>query len=244
MIALVLATRNRHKVLEIQAILGDGFRCLSIADLAGAPELKEEADTFAGNALAKASQLAEWLAQTSFPVLDGEPSDVWVVADDSGLEVDALKGAPGVLSARLATDELSDSGNAPDVANNAKLLRLLADTPAEQRTARFRCVLALVHTATTSRAADRPGNPRGELFEGVCEGRIGLIPKGPGGFGYDPLFVPTGFEQTFAELGEATKNRLSHRSRALAALAARLEPDRSSSDGTLHPADRSATATT
>jgi len=132
-----------------------------------------------------------------------------VLADDSGLEVDVLQGAPGVLSARFAACENGPEGNAPDAANNAKLLHLLSDVPPNRRTARFRCVLALV-------GGDRQPEPVCPLlFEGTCEGRIAFAPRGQGGFGYDPLFVPDGFEQSFAELGEEIKNGLSHRFRAL-----------------------------
>jgi len=126
--------------------------------------------------------------------------------------VDALGGAPGVLSARFAADDSGASGNAPDAANNAKLLRLLQDVPSEGRTARFRCVLALVAVG------ELPDYLVPRLFEGACEGRIARAPSGRGGFGYDPLFIPDGMEQSFAELGEETKNRLSHRSKALAGL--------------------------
>jgi non-canonical purine NTP pyrophosphatase (RdgB/HAM1 family) len=136
----------------------------------------------------------------------------FVLADDSGLEVDFLHGAPGVYSARFAAMDVSASGNSTDAENNAKLLRLLQGTPLEARTARFRCVLALIElTSASSTAAAR-------LFEGACEGRISLQPSGAGGFGYDPLFVPDGFKESFAELGEEVKNRISHRARALAGL--------------------------
>jgi XTP/dITP diphosphohydrolase len=138
----------------------------------------------------------------------------FVLADDSGLEVDVLDGAPGVNSARFAALDTGRPGNSSDADNNAKLLRLLRDVPPEKRTARFRCVLAFVPVHPPSAI------PQPRFFEGVCEGRIGDAPRGQGGFGYDPLFIPNGFNQTFAELGEETKNRLSHRARALAALKA------------------------
>ncbi len=206
MLTLLLATRNAHKAREIQAILGDGFRCLTLNDLPGAPAVHEDADTFAGNAAKKAVELANWVS--------GNPQSAirnpqFILADDSGLEVDALGGAPGVLSARFAALDSGAGGNSTDVENNAKLLRLLRDVPAKKRTARFRCVLALAELNPQSAIR----NPH--LFEGVCEGRIGFAPRGPGGFGYDPLFIPTGYEQTFAELGETVKDRLSHRARAL-----------------------------
>lgn len=190
MIDLVLATGNAHKVQEIQTILGSGFRICSLKDFPQAAPLIEDADTFAGNAMRKATQLAQWLG-----------TEALVLADDSGLEVDALDGAPGVHSARFAAGP--QAGNAPDSANLRKLLRLMEDVPEGKRTARFRCVLAL------------KANDSLMLFEGACEGKIVFAPSGRGGFGYDPVFVPDGYTQTFAELGEDVKNRISHRARAL-----------------------------
>ena len=153
---------------------------------------------------------------------------MFVLADDSGLEVDALKGAPGVHSARFAALDTGGAGNSPTAANNAKLLRLLKGVPLEKRTARFRCVMALTPVLSA-----RPANAspvcaadafelQTELFEGTCEGRIEFQERGEGGFGYDPLFVPEGHEQTFGELPEEVKNRLSHRARALAKLKEKL----------------------
>ncbi len=211
MISLLVATRNAHKVAEIQAILGPTFRCLPLTAFPGAPQLVEDGHTFAENATHKALQLTEWLKLRQGRA--GESERVgWVLADDSGLEVDALSGAPGVRSARFAADDAATVGNATDAANNAKLLALLHAVPWEKRTARFRCALALV--GDNPQSAIR--NP--QLFEGKCEGRIGFAPKGEGGFGYDPLFVPDGLDVSFAELGEHVKNRLSHRFRALAGL--------------------------
>ena len=139
---------------------------------------------------------------------------MFVLADDSGLEVDAIGGQPGVHSARFAALDSGLPGNAPDADNNAKLLRLLKDVPMEKRTARFRCVLALV-AITPQSALHTP-----HLFDGACEGRILFGASGRGGFGYDPLFVPEGFDQSFAELGADVKNRLSHRALALEKLKA------------------------
>ncbi len=211
-LTLLLATRNAHKVAEIGALLGTAARCVSLAKFPDAPAVVEDADTFAGNAAKKAVALAGWLAAQ--PGRAGEVTAV--LADDSGLEVDALGGAPGVLSARFAALDAGTPGNSSDEANNAKLLRLLADVPAEQRTARFRCALALV--PVTEEAA---GQVVG--FEGACEGRMDFAPRGTSGFGYDPLFVPLGCERTFAELGEDVKNQLSHRAQALAKLRMWLE---------------------
>jgi XTP/dITP diphosphohydrolase len=220
MTTLIIATRNRHKVAEIAAILG--LPCLSLNDVPGAPPLVEDAETFAGNATRKALQLAAWLAArpdltmgppaASLPPGEPDRSPSLVLADDSGLEVDALQGRPGVHSARFAALEAGATGNSSDAENNARLLRLLATVPLEKRTARFRCVLALADLN------DHSPSPQTHLFEGACEGRIRLEPTGQGGFGYDPLFVPEGFTQSFAELGESIKNQLSHRARALARL--------------------------
>lgn len=228
MIDLVIATRNLHKIREIQNILGSGFRCFSMSELPEAPLLIEDGDTFAANATKKVVQLARWLTTQRYlksETLDTEPL---VLADDSGLEVDALNGAPGVHSARFAAVNRSVSGNSSDVENNAKLLRLLKDVPAEKRTARFRCVLALTRVPTTSAEFASPAcfadeaELQTELFDGACEGHIAFERSGKGGFGYDPLFVPVGYSESFAELGEAVKNRLSHRARALGKLRERL----------------------
>ncbi len=222
MITLLIATRNAHKAGEIHAILGGGFRLLTLTDFPAAPTVVEDAPTFAGNATKKAVELAKWLSAGS---INHQPSTInFILADDSGLEVDVLNGAPGVHSARFAAADSAKSGNTPDADNNAKLLRLLQEVPAEKRTARFHCVLALVPTGGAS-SLSRPAvilagglvsslaPPK--LFDGVCEGRILFAPRGQNGFGYDPLFVPAGFEQTFAELGDEEKNRLSHRAKAL-----------------------------
>lgn len=228
MVSLLIATRNAHKVGEIRAILGEGVRCLTLDDFPGAPEVVEDAETFAGNAARKAEALARWLAERPNVKPGTETGEWYVLADDSGLEVDALQGAPGVHSARFAALDTGHPGNSSAADNNAKLLRLLAEVPPVERTARFRCVLALTPVPRfPGEAAAAPGRAgetalRTELFEGACEGRIGLAPRGQGGFGYDPLFIPAGQEATFAELGEAIKNRMSHRSRALALLGAKL----------------------
>jgi len=214
-LTFILATRNRHKVSEIQAVLGTDRRYRTLVDLPGAPAVVEDAPTFADNARKKALALAEWLRSVRLPV---GPGEAWVVADDSGLEVDALGGAPGVHSARFAALDTGRPGNSSDAENNTKLLRLLAGVPAGRRTARFRCVIALT---PISPAADlEPGDVR--LFEGACEGRILDQPRGSHGFGYDPLFLPDGQVRTFAELPEDVKNRLSHRARALAQVRAWL----------------------
>ena len=225
----LIATRNAHKVGEIRAILGGQYGYLTLADFPDAPNVIEDAGTFAGNATKKAVELAEWLAATRNPKL--ETRTYFVLADDSGLEVDALNGAPGVHSARFAALDSGGAGNSKDPDNNAKLLRLLKDVPREKRAARFRCVIALTPAQHATRNTQHAASPvcyanelelQTEIFDGACEGWIDLAPRGNGGFGYDPLFIPNGFEQSFAELGEETKNRLSHRSKALEKLKQKL----------------------
>ena len=227
MTTLLIATRNSHKVEEIRTILGAKLQYLTLTQFPGAPSVKEDAATFAGNATKKAVELARWLA--NHPSADSRvPRLDFVLADDSGLEVDALNGAPGVLSARFAAMDSGTQVNASDAENNAKLLRLLRDVPAPKRTARFRCILALCPVQANSPSNASPVcsadelELRTELFEGNCEGGIDFAPSGRGGFGYDPLFIPTGFQRSFGDLGEETKNRISHRSKALAKLRERL----------------------
>ena len=219
MTTLLIATRNAHKVGEIQAILGNDFCCLTLNDFPAAPKVVEDADTFAGNATKKAVELARWLADNSKFKTQNSKLD-FVLADDSGLEVDALDGAPGVHSARFAA--LDKSENSHDADNNAKLLRLLKDVPPEKRTARFHCVIALAPVPEKRLEASSPvcfaDEFEAQLFDGRCEGRIQFSSSGKGGFGYDPLFVPDGFVESFAELGEDVKNKLSHRAKALAKL--------------------------
>ncbi len=196
----MFATRNQGKLVELRQLLPD----VTVLDITAAaarlgreiPEVEEDADTFAGNAAKKAREVS---AATGLPAL----------ADDSGLEVDALAGAPGVYSARYA------GPGATDVANNAKLLAALSGLAPDRRTARFRASLAL---------ADVTG-PLGEevlVADGTCDGVILDEPRGTGGFGYDPLFLLPDLGQTFAELGVGTKGDLSHRARAMRALKPRL----------------------
>lgn len=209
MVKLLIATRNDHKTKEIQAMLGAGFQCHTLKSYPGAPEVNEDAGSFAGNAAKKANELAAWLRRALPPGSERGPD--FVLADDSGLEVDALGGAPGVHSARFAAMDSGAKGNSHDADNNAKLLRLLKDVPSAKRTARFRCVIALVQMPGLVDQANLPV----QMFDGACEGRIDFAPRGQAGFGYDPLFVPSGFELSFAELGEAAKNQISHRAKAL-----------------------------
>lgn len=211
-ITLLVATGNRHKVDEIRAGLGAGFVVLSTRDVGLTLSPEETGATFAENAAIKSIAWARALA------LQSPPAGVeWVLADDSGLEVDALGGAPGVQSARYAALDDGRPGNSPDGENNAKLLRLLDGVPTERRTARFRCVLALTPVLP---ATGEVLHRLTRWFDGRCEGRIQTTAAGRGGFGYDPLFVPEGFSQSFAELGEDVKNRISHRAKALEVLRA------------------------
>jgi len=227
MTTLLIATRNAHKVGEISAILGADFHCLTLKEFPAAPPVIEDADTFAGNATKKAVELARWLS--SAPINHQRSPINYVLADDSGLEVDALNGAPGVHSARFAALDrsaehcsASPTENSKDSDNNANLLRLLQDVPPEKRTGRFRCVIALVPIPEKQVESASPvcfaDETAAEIFDGACEGHIEFTPSGAGGFGYDPLFVPEGFKQSFAELGEDVKNGLSHRAKALAKL--------------------------
>jgi len=184
-IPLLVSTRNTHKVREIRAILGPSFEVSDLSALAATPDVDETGATFEDNATLKAVAASQ--------IFDG-----WVIADDSGLEVDALAGAPGVYSARYAGNEATDADN------NALLLKNLESVGGEDRLARFRCVIVL------ARAGRKLAT-----FSGVVEGVIADQPKGAGGFGYDPLFVPQGFFETFGQLPAGTKNLLSHRARAL-----------------------------
>src|SRR6267142_4326947 len=219
---IVLATNNAHKVAEIRAILGEQFRFQTLADLPNAPKTVEDAPTFAGNATKKAVELAKLLSTRV------HENATYILADDSGLEVDALNGAPGVHSARFAALDRGEQGNSSDADNRAKLLRLLKDVPADKRTARFRCVLALTPLGAVEKRGASPVcfadefEMQTELFEGTCGDRIEFSEKGQGSFGYDSLFTPNGYSQTFGELAEVVKNRLSHRAKALEKLQIRL----------------------
>jgi XTP/dITP diphosphohydrolase len=191
---LVIATRNRKKGAELTELLDPpweehpsrlGLVIEMLDSFPSAPEVEEDAETFAGNARKKASETARALG-------------TWVVADDSGLTVDALDGAPGVCSARYAGQ------HGDDEANNRKLLAELTDVPDERRGAAFVCTLAL---------ADPAGEIRLES-EGICRGRIAHAPRGTEGFGYDPLFILREYHKTFGELSPIVKQQLSHRARA------------------------------
>ena len=195
---LVFATRNRGKLTELRVLVADlDIEVLSLDDIdADIPEVIEDRDTFVGNASKKALEVSQ---ATGMPAL----------ADDSGLEVDALDGAPGVFSARYA------GADATDAANNQKLLAAIHDVPDSKRSARFQSCLAL---------ADASGGLGTECLtaEGSCEGVILREGRGTGGFGYDPLFYVPSLSATFAELGSGTKNDNSHRAAAMRALKPKL----------------------
>ena len=191
---LVMATRNTHKTREVQHILGPEFK---VRDLGAYPEISDIRES--GTSFEENAKLKAVAASKQLPDL--------VIADDSGLEVDAVSGAPGIYSARYA------GANATGEEKIDKLLRELARIGAtdDARGARFRCVVALA----------RKGNLLGS-FEGTVDGKISDKPRGNRGFGYDPIFVPEGFEQTFSELPAEVKNTISHRARAIRALAIKL----------------------
>ena len=192
---LLIATRNEGKAREFAELLCElPVRVRRLAEFPHATEVEETGETFAENAALKARA---YVAQTG----------LWALADDSGLEVEALGGAPGVRSARYAGPRASDTERV------TRLLAELEKTPDKERRARFVCVVALA----------RPEAPDVELFTGTCEGRIARAPRGSQGFGYDPVFIPDGHAQTFGELSSEIKNRISHRAFALAAAAAFLK---------------------
>jgi XTP/dITP diphosphohydrolase len=193
-IELVVATRNTHKTREIQHILGPDFTVRDLQAYPEIPNIPESGTSFEENAKLKALAVSR-------------RSPALVIADDSGLEVDALGGAPGIYSARYA------GANATESEKIDKLLRELARVRAteDRRRARFRCVVAIACN----------GNLLG-TFEGIVEGRIADEVRGHSGFGYDPIFIPEGFEQTFGELPTEVKNTISHRAKAIRALAVRL----------------------
>ena len=198
---IIAATRNKHKIIEIEAITKDfGMEIIS-RDEAGIPkvEIPEDGDSFEENSFKKAYGIMQ---------LCGEIT----IADDSGLVVDCLEGAPGIYSARFASfpgvwptkEEKTNNQDSSDFSNNQKLIRLIADVPYEKRTARFVSVITMVY-------------PNGEklVARGEVEGHLVLEEKGDCGFGYDPLFVPVGYDRTFGELSSEIKNSISHRANAL-----------------------------
>ena len=185
--ALLIATRNRGKIREIERLLAQpGLVLRGLDEFLEVPEVEETATTFVGNAQLKAQAYAQ-------------ATGLWALADDSGLEVAALNGAPGVYAARYGGPGLDDAGRVQ------YLLQQLDGVPAEQWQARFVCTMALA-------------NPAGDIVftgTGTCEGHLINTPRGTNGFGYDPIFVPQGHTQTFAELPAAVKNDISHRAQAV-----------------------------
>ena len=194
---IYLASGNAHKLHELQTALQEAGLPISIKgpdEIGGMPEVEETESTFEGNSLLKAEGLRSC-----------GPSSGWFLADDSGIEIDALGGRPGVISARYAGLDCDDE------ANNDKVLEEMAGVPEDERSCRFRCVLALVGEGVT------------ETFSGACEGVLLPERRGTGGFGYDPLFLPDESESTFAEISLQEKARISHRARALGKLVGWLE---------------------
>ena len=190
---IVFATNNAHKLSEIKDILGEGFEVLSLSDIGCHDDIPETAGTLEGNALLKAQYIHDHYHINCF-------------ADDTGLEVEALNGAPGVFSARYAGGEGHDSE-----ANMSELLAALKEK--SNRKARFRTVIALIE------CEEGTTKPKTTCFEGIVEGHITKERHGSEGFGYDPIFMPDGYDKTFAELGMEIKNHISHRARAVEKLA-------------------------
>lgn len=194
MTTIVLATGNQGKVKELAGLLASQNIQVVAQSEFNVPDVPETGTTFVENAIIKARHAAK---------ITGMPA----IADDSGLDVDALHGAPGIYSARYAGEEASDADN------NKKLINALANVPSEQRTARFHCVLVYM---------EHENDPTPIICHGVWEGTILTAPKGDNGFGYDPLFWQADLNKTSAELTKAQKNKLSHRGKALAILVERL----------------------
>lgn len=196
-VTLLVATHNAHKTGEIRTILGDLFD--EISDLTSIPGMEPPVED--GNSFAENSAIKALAASRDRP-------DAWVLSDDSGLEVDALDGAPGIYSSRFSGE------NATDASNREKLLEELArpEVADRPRTARFRCVVSIARAEQVI-----------AQFDGTVEGRIANAMTGEEGFGYDPLFVPEGYDHSFGELSEEIKNRMSHRGRALEKFRAWME---------------------
>lgn len=198
---IVFATNNAHKLSEIKSILGSSFEIVSLSNIGCTGDIPETGKTLEENAHIKAAYVFEHYGLSCF-------------ADDTGLEVEALHGAPGVYSARYAGGAGHDSE-----ANMRKLLGELADEP--HRNARFRTVISLLQVDEK-----HPQKPIEHRFEGIVTGHIATEKHGQEGFGYDPIFIPDGYNQSFAELGETVKNKISHRARAVEQLALFLKTGR------------------
>lgn len=183
---VIVATRNKGKIREIRdALKGLGLRVYALSDFPDVPEIEEEGDSFTENALEKARFYAKYFGKLT-------------LADDSGLEVESLKGLPGIYSARYAGEKASSQEN------NRKLLREIRGVPISKRGARFKCIIAM-----------KSPEGREAIAEGTCQGRIGFKERGRRGFGYDPLFILSKDGKTMAELSLEEKNRVSHRGKAL-----------------------------
>ena len=187
MIDLVIGTKNSNKVSEIKKILdGLPLRVLSLKDGKwDVPDVVEDGETFSDNAIKKVKAIYDI-------------TNTLTMADDSGIMVDVLDGKPGVYSARFSGE------TATDKENNDKLMKLMKDVPLDKRGAQFVCLIAIIGKDNNIKTV-----------EGICRGKIAFTEKGDSGFGYDPLFIPDGYNETFAELGMEIKNKISHRSRAL-----------------------------
>ncbi|MGI5850940.1 MAG: RdgB/HAM1 family non-canonical purine NTP pyrophosphatase [Caldicoprobacterales bacterium] len=183
---IIIASNNKGKIKEIRAIIGEqDIELLDLKDIGFTDEITEDGYSIKENAVKKGLSVMKAVGELT-------------IADDSGLEVDAIDGQPGVLSARFSGE------GATDESNNRKLLELLSNIPMEKRGAQFRCVMALIY-------------PNGRILtaEGICRGRIAYKPIGDKGFGYDPIFIPNGYDKTFSQLGSHVKNQISHRAIAL-----------------------------
>ncbi|NLJ67032.1 MAG: RdgB/HAM1 family non-canonical purine NTP pyrophosphatase [Clostridiales bacterium] len=183
---IIIASNNKGKIREIRAIIGEqDIELLDLKDIGFTDEITEDGYSIKENAVKKGLSVMKAVGELT-------------IADDSGLEVDAIDGQPGVLSARFSGE------GATDESNNRKLLELLSNIPMEKRGAQFRCVMALIY-------------PNGRILtaEGICRGRIAYKPIGDKGFGYDPIFIPNGYDKTFSQLGSHVKNQISHRAIAL-----------------------------
>lgn len=204
---LIIASKNQHKIEELQTMLASlDFKIIGVNQFPDYDAPEETGSTFIENAQIKAKAIQKYLSLEKISHLGLSGQEIYILADDSGLECDDLKGAPGIYSSRYAGE------TATDLANNQKLVKDIQKVLHPTRRARFKCALSLI----------RP-NGSEEAIEGNCEGLIVLTPKGEHGFGYDPLFYVEQYEKTIAELGPEIKNKISHRAKALEKLVKVLE---------------------
>lgn len=204
---IVFATNNKHKLDEVRNILGEGFEVVSLSEIDCTEDIPETGNTLKENAQQKAEYIYNKYGISCF-------------ADDTGLEVEALNGEPGIYSARYAATNNAGEGHDSE-ANMAVLLQKLSGK--ENRKAHFKTVICLILSPLTG---ELEGSPTPLFFEGIVEGEITTVRSGAEGFGYDPIFKPEGYDKTFAELGNDIKNGISHRARAVAKLAAFLKSPR------------------